>query len=520
MLMKSIQADINVSYERYNLYQELDRALEHWFVGPAVDLYANVACLTGGTKIPLLNGEEVTIDSLVDRHSRGEDIWLYSCDYSGRPQPAKLLNAVKQKHTPVTFRIHLDNGKYVEASGDHRFIRRDGTICRADELVVGESLMPFHRSLDPKGYERVWDVEKANWRSTYKVVAGYLADVDLEEVNKGKDIRTHRSDYLVVHHVDFDKTNNNPNNLQLMSCKEHLKLHSSSLKQRWENSKWREMMIQKNIASHRTASYLKGLQQRMRNWWNSPDGQKQRRKHSQMFTGRDVTDEHRENNRRAQLGKTLTEEHRRRISEGLYRAVREGRKKAQKTTKICPVCGSQFKVSPSRSQAVCCCRTCADIRRRVPREKRTCMFCGGVFLCKVNDTQRFCSPACGNKFRAHPEEERICACGCGETFRCKESSLQRFIHHHHTRVPHVFPSNNHKVVKIEVIGEQVVYDISVSGSQLFGLSAGIYIHNSTYSPMHNATVWITSDSEKIQHIARCITQQYGSHLIQRRSSKS
>lgn len=43
MLMKSIQADIQVSYERYNLYQELDRALEHWFVGPAVDLYANVA---------------------------------------------------------------------------------------------------------------------------------------------------------------------------------------------------------------------------------------------------------------------------------------------------------------------------------------------------------------------------------------------------------------------------------------------------------------------------------------------
>lgn len=43
MLMKSIHTDIQVSYERYNLYQELDRALEHWFVGPAVDLYANVA---------------------------------------------------------------------------------------------------------------------------------------------------------------------------------------------------------------------------------------------------------------------------------------------------------------------------------------------------------------------------------------------------------------------------------------------------------------------------------------------
>jgi hypothetical protein len=43
MLAKSIEADIAVSYERYNLYQELERSLEHWFVGAAVDLYANVA---------------------------------------------------------------------------------------------------------------------------------------------------------------------------------------------------------------------------------------------------------------------------------------------------------------------------------------------------------------------------------------------------------------------------------------------------------------------------------------------
>jgi hypothetical protein len=43
MLERSIQEDIRVSYDRFNLYQELHRASEHWFVGPCLDLYANVA---------------------------------------------------------------------------------------------------------------------------------------------------------------------------------------------------------------------------------------------------------------------------------------------------------------------------------------------------------------------------------------------------------------------------------------------------------------------------------------------
>jgi len=43
MLTSSIQADLKTSYDRFNIYSECARALEHWFVGPAVSLYANVA---------------------------------------------------------------------------------------------------------------------------------------------------------------------------------------------------------------------------------------------------------------------------------------------------------------------------------------------------------------------------------------------------------------------------------------------------------------------------------------------
>ena len=52
MLTQSIQADTKLAYDRFNIYGECARALEHWFVGPAMNLYANVAT----TYNPIHNG--------------------------------------------------------------------------------------------------------------------------------------------------------------------------------------------------------------------------------------------------------------------------------------------------------------------------------------------------------------------------------------------------------------------------------------------------------------------------------
>lgn len=43
MLQKTIEGDIKVAYDRFNIYSEVERACEHWFIGPALDLYANVS---------------------------------------------------------------------------------------------------------------------------------------------------------------------------------------------------------------------------------------------------------------------------------------------------------------------------------------------------------------------------------------------------------------------------------------------------------------------------------------------
>ena len=259
-LQTDIQADVNVTWDRQRYTTQLHRSLDHALIAAAIRLYATSACLTGDTEIPLLNGETKTILQIVEDFKVGKEMWVYSCTEEGVPLPAKILNAVKQDHKPRTFRIWLDNGKYVDASDNHRFIKRDGTLCRADELKEGDSLMPFHRKDTVekwKGYEQIWDVKKKRWVSTYKTVVSHYGDIDLREHNKGKNMFKDGQDFLVVHHIDFNKKNNSPSNLKIMTSKEHRVLHNDAMKERWQDPEWREMMVEKNRESHNTEEYIK-----------------------------------------------------------------------------------------------------------------------------------------------------------------------------------------------------------------------------------------------------------------------
>ena len=433
---------------------------EHWFVGPCLDLYSNTACLTADTKIPLLDGRLLTIGEIVTEFFDNKNMWLYSCDYQGSPVPAKLLGAIKQKNKADTLRVWLDNGEYVEASCNHRFVKRDGSICRADELKIDDSLMPFHRSEMPNsGYERVWDVLKKNWTSTYKMVAGFFYGVDLTKINLGKKLEEHHGDYVVVHHVDFDKINNHPDNLLLMNSGEHLDLHTSVVIERWKDPVWRAMMEDLIKVSHNTPEYLKGASERSSHYWNGPDGEKRRAEQSERLVGRKIKLFGRLRNALAQMGKTLSSQHKINIGKGLLKAVEEGRKENHKITKICPVCGKEFQVCPSYDSIVYCSQKCSGISQTKPRTKKICPVCKITFevLPCQNDTI-CCSRKCDGIRRTIPLEKRVCV-WCKEIFECTPSSSKKLcsvlcLGRYSNEVQRVrreaakAPSNNHKVVKI------------------------------------------------------------------------
>lgn len=188
-------------------------------------------CLLGNTKIPLLCGEIKTIEELAKEHENGFNFnngifnnWVYSTKINGEIVPGKIKKAWKTKEIDQYYKITLDNDEIVECTENHPFLLRNGTYKRADELSLNESLMPIYRKISSKkrgnkldGYEMVYDNKDKIWKYTHKIVNEQTA-----KNNGGHQIGRCR----VVHHVDFNKLNNSPNNLQEMTWYSHRKFHS------------------------------------------------------------------------------------------------------------------------------------------------------------------------------------------------------------------------------------------------------------------------------------------------------
>jgi hypothetical protein len=189
---------------RYIDYEEMD---DHPIISSAYDIY----CLAKGTKIPLLNGETMNIEDMVDLRSF-DDVWVYASD-GERLVPAKVKSAQKTGDGQRVIKVRLDDGSFIRCTPNHKFMLRDGKFKEAGKLVSGESLMPLYRSVDDKGYEEICDGDylKKTHKWVYENIIG-------------------KTDGDVIHHVDFNKRNNNPSNFRLMTWEDHVAFHNEHVK--------------------------------------------------------------------------------------------------------------------------------------------------------------------------------------------------------------------------------------------------------------------------------------------------
>jgi hypothetical protein len=121
------------------------------------------ACLTGDTKIPLLDGTSARIDELVNR----DEFWVYSCTPDGEVRPGRGHSARRTRADTEIVEVLLDNGEKFKCTADHRIMCRDGNYKMAGNLAAGESLMPLYRrkvinhkvvSVIPCGRADVYDI--------------------------------------------------------------------------------------------------------------------------------------------------------------------------------------------------------------------------------------------------------------------------------------------------------------------------------------------------------------------------
>jgi len=169
-------------------------------------------CLGGNTLIPLVDGKKFTMVQLSKMDL--SDKYVYSVDLNTMlVQPGKIKRCWKTGRKKV-IKIVFDNNKYLECTEDHLILMRDGTYKEAKDVKCNDSLMPLYKRQTKgryEGYEMIRCLKSGRYIGTHKMfVLG--------------------SDYfkgLVVHHKDYNKKNNNPNNLEVMTSSEHKTLHNN-----------------------------------------------------------------------------------------------------------------------------------------------------------------------------------------------------------------------------------------------------------------------------------------------------
>ena len=190
------------------------------------DFWLPRRCFSMSTKIKLLDGRDVSIQQLTDEYSDGKVNWTYSVSPDGTIVPGKITWAGVTMKDASVVDVHLDNGEVITCTPDHKFILRNGVECEAQNLVSGTSLMPLNTEkrimYGKTTYDYVQDNKTNTWKPVHRMVSDYI--------NGG------RTANQVIHHINFDRYDNSPENLVIMNKDDHLKLHAESASDNWRNS--------------------------------------------------------------------------------------------------------------------------------------------------------------------------------------------------------------------------------------------------------------------------------------------
>lgn len=186
-------------------------------------------CFVGTTLVSLADGRSLSFKELVAEQAIGKQNFCYTIRKDGKIGVEKIINARVTKKDAEVIKVTLDNGETIICTPDHRFMLRDGSYKPAASLTPNDSLMPLYRKLSDRkepgitidGYEMVWDPKSDSWLFTHLVAEWYNRWQGVYKVEDGEH----------CHHLDFNKLNNNPSNLQRLPVEKHLALHSQHIKQ-------------------------------------------------------------------------------------------------------------------------------------------------------------------------------------------------------------------------------------------------------------------------------------------------
>jgi len=434
-----------------------------------------IGCLSAGVKISLLDGRELTIPEIIEERKEGKQHWVYSYDSERkRMVPGRVIDALLSgSQVSNIVEVELDNKEKIHCTHNHPFLLTSGKYKEAQDLQPGDSLMPLYRYVSELGYE-LSGIYKQQWEPTFHIVS--------EEINGPT------PEGFCIHHKNVDKTNNSPENLQLLTVKEHRHLHANVLNPF------------KNIPGFAAKAARKSNKKR----WEGPNNKEQRKQASQRLKKR---------NRERGQAKKATET---RWSTGDVEAkrkkesdrLRKRNKETGQASRASRIRWSKPESSKNYSEKMrdfyqnqehrsdCNCPKCHPEKcshkgkkngmygkhawNKLPMELRKCKLpeCNIIFECTIKSKKKFCSYQCSGKSRrgkrawnsglTKQTNDKIAAGG-------KKSSKTKFEKKKAIMIECLL---NHKVISVRRLNTpEEVYDLSIEKYHNFALTAGVFVHN-------------------------------------------
>jgi len=199
---------------------------------PLVKGQGNFGCFTKDTKVRLTDGRNLSFEELIKEQKERKRHWTFTFNPQiGKIEIVEIKNPRLTRENEKIIEVTLDNGEKIKCTLDHLFMLRDGSYKKAIELKKGNSLMPLYTKLydsedeNLKGYEMVYQPIGGNWEFIHRLSDEYNLRNGIYQKNAGR----------IRHHKDFNKLNNNPNNILRIQWQDHWKFHKIIASERHKN---------------------------------------------------------------------------------------------------------------------------------------------------------------------------------------------------------------------------------------------------------------------------------------------
>ena len=226
---EAIQSNIMANQSRAERYSDFDQ-MEF--------------CIHGDTKIAVPGGYK-TVKELSEHYGLDKNFIVYSYDHNKKEIVPAIGKQARKTRTDHAWKVTFENGQFIIGTADHRLMMRDGTYRTISDLKTGDAMMPFYRKdlIDGQkdegsGYRWIYTMHndegrKKGWIAEHILIAEWIAG---RRLNKNE----------VVHHKNFIKYDNNPDNLVIMDNDEHIAYHQNILNEQRKQDGWWDSFSKKH----------------------------------------------------------------------------------------------------------------------------------------------------------------------------------------------------------------------------------------------------------------------------------